>query len=86
MRHFASPAFWDAYRKLPENVRAVADKNFQLLKDNPQHPSLRLKRVGRFWSVRAGARYRALAVDVEGGLLWFWIGSHADYDALIAQD
>jgi hypothetical protein len=28
-------------------------------------------------------RYRALAVEVEGGYLWFWIGSHADYDKLI---
>jgi hypothetical protein len=85
MRHFASPAFWESYRKLPENVRVVADKNFQLLKANPQHPSLQLKRVGRYWSARAGLRYRALAMDVEGGLLWFWIGSHADYDAMIEQ-
>jgi hypothetical protein len=83
MRHFASPAFWEAYRKLPENIRAVADKNFQLLKDNPQHPSVQLKRVGRFWSARAGLRYRALAVDIEGGLLWFWIGSHAEYDGML---
>ena len=83
MRHFASPAFWEAYRKLPENVRAVADKNFQLLKANPQHPSLQFKRVGQFWSTRAGLRYRALAVDIDGGLLWFWIGSHADYDAML---
>jgi len=52
------------------------------LKQNPRHPSLQLKRVGRFWSVRVG-RYRALAVEVDAGLLWFWIGSHADYDALI---
>jgi len=33
--------------------------------------------------VRVGLRYRALAVEVEGGLLWFWIGSHADYDRLL---
>jgi hypothetical protein len=33
--------------------------------------------------VRVGAHYRALGVDVEGGVLWFWIGSHADYDRLI---
>jgi hypothetical protein len=25
----------------------------------------------------------ALAVEVDGGYLWFWIGSHADYDRLI---
>lgn len=83
MRHFASPAFWDAYAKLPENVRALADKNYALLKENPQHQSLRLKKVGRYWSVRVGLRYRALAVETENGLTWFWIGSHADYDAMI---
>jgi hypothetical protein len=33
--------------------------------------------------VRVGLRYRALAVEVDEGALWFWIGSHADYDALI---
>jgi hypothetical protein len=82
---FCQSNVWEAYRKLPENVRVLADKNFQLLKANPQHPSLRLKRIGRFWSARVGARYRALSVDVEGGLLWFWIGSHADYDAMIGQ-
>jgi hypothetical protein len=83
MRHFASPAFWEAYRRLPESVRALADKNYTLLKQNPQHPSLHLKKMGRFWSVRVGSRYRSLAVEIDGGLLWFWIGSHADYDRLI---
>jgi hypothetical protein len=83
MRHFASRRFWAAYRKLPESVRAVADKNYGLLKENPQHPSLQFKKMGRFWSVRVGLRYRALAVESGDNLVWFWIGSHADYDALI---
>jgi hypothetical protein len=83
MRHFASPAFWEAYEKLPENIRALADKNFGLLKDNPRHPALHFKKAGRFWSARVGIRYRALAVETDGDLVWFWIGSHADYDALI---
>ena len=83
MRHFAGAAFWESYQRLPENVRLLADKNYALLKQNPQHPSLHLKKVGRFWSVRVGTRYRALAVEVEDGLLWFWIGSHADYDVMI---
>ncbi len=83
MRHFASPAFWQAYAKLPDAARALADKNYALLKENPQHPSLRLKKVGRYWSVRIGLHYRALAVEKDGGLIWFWIGSHAEYDALI---
>jgi hypothetical protein len=54
MKHYASRAFWDAYSKLPEQVRALADKNYELLKQNPLHPSLQFKKVGRFWSVRVG--------------------------------
>jgi hypothetical protein len=83
MKHFANATFWDAYRRLPEQVRALADKNYALLKENPRHPSLQFKKVGRFWSVRVGLRYRALAVEAGDDLVWFWIGSHADYDALI---
>jgi hypothetical protein len=83
MRHFASRKFWDAYRALPESVRALADKNYALLKVDPRHPSLHLKRVGDYWSVRVGLGYRALAVEVDDGLLWFWIGSHARYDELV---
>jgi hypothetical protein len=48
-------------------------------RENPRHPSLQLKKVGRFWSVRVGLNYRALAVVASDGLLWFWIGSHAEY-------
>jgi hypothetical protein len=83
MRRFASPAFWEAYDKLPEQVRALADKNYALLKTNPRHPSLQFKKIGRFWSVRVGLRYRALAVEADDDLVWFWIGSHGDYDSII---
>ena len=48
MKHFASRAFWEAYAKLPEQIRALADKNYALLKNDPRHPSLQLKKVGRF--------------------------------------
>jgi hypothetical protein len=39
---------------------------------------LQPKNVGTFWSVRVGNRHRALAMELDAGLLWFWIGSHAD--------
>ena len=84
MRHFASPAFWQAYENLPLHIQELADKNYAFLKDDPKHPSLHLKKVGDYWSVRVGIRYRALAVEIEEGLLWFWIGSHADYDRLVS--
>jgi hypothetical protein len=82
MRHFASPDFWAAYRNLPEALRNLADKNFALLKSEPRHPSLHFKKVGKLWSARVGLHYRALATEVEGDLIWFWIGSHAEYDRL----
>ncbi len=83
MKHFASPAFWECYERLPANVQKQADRCFELLKANPQHPSLHFKTVGKFRSVRVGLHYRALAVEVTGGLVWFWIGSHSDYDKMM---
>ena len=85
MKHTASPEFWSCYRDLPEAVQALADKNFALLKTDPQHPSLHFKSIGRFRSVRVGLHYRALAVEVPDGLLWFWIGNHSDYDRLLSR-
>ena len=84
MTHHASLRFWGCYDALPVVIRALADKQFDLLKSDPRHPSLHFKRVGRFHSVRVGIHFRAIAVEVPDGLLWFWIGSHADYDRIIA--
>jgi hypothetical protein len=67
-------------------VRDLAEKNFQLLKADPQHPSLHLKRVGDFWSVRVGLAHRALGIACEGGIVWFWIGSHADYERVLESE
>jgi hypothetical protein len=82
--HFANADFWAAYTALPSEIQAVADKNFALLKADPGHPSVRFRPVGRYWSARVGRRYRALAVERNGDYVWFWIGSHAEYDRLIA--
>ena len=83
MKHLASPRFWRHYRNLPEAVRNLAEKNFELLKANPHHPSLHLKKVDELWSVRVGVHYRALGRDRDDAIVWFWIGSHADYDKLV---
>ena len=65
---------------LPKHIQKLADKNFEILKENSMHPSLHLKKVGNYWSVRVGNKHRAVAIEVEEGLLWFWIGTHAEYD------
>jgi len=64
--HRATSRFWILLGRLPEGIQTVARKNFELLKDNPFHPSLHFKKVGRFWSVRAGINHRALAVENAG--------------------
>lgn len=83
MKHHASPAFWTYYHALPDSVRELADKSFALLKTDPRHPSLHFKKVDRFWSVRVGTHYRAVGIEASDGVLWFWIGSHAEYDKMI---
>ena len=84
MKHLASPEFWACYHALPKSVQQLADKNFALLKRDTQHPSLHFKKIDRFRSVRVGLAYRALVLEVPDGILWFWIGSHADYDRLVS--
>ncbi len=65
------------------NMRVLADKNFALLETNPRHPSLRLKPVGKFWSVRVGQNFRAIATRRGETFVWFWIGTHDEYERLI---
>jgi len=84
VKHVASPQFWARYASLPPRVRDVADKCYVLLKENPQHPSLHFKRVGKHRTVRVGLHYRAIAAEDGDTLIWFWIGTHAEYDRLIA--
>jgi len=71
-------------RGLPVKVQQLARKNFKLLKKAPDHPSLRFKKVGGFYSARVGLHHRALAADGPDGPIWFWIGSHAEYDKMLA--
>ena len=86
MTHRASARFWRSYRALPGEVRKLADRCFALLKADPAHRSLHFKKVAAFQSVRVGLHYRALAVDADDGdIVWFWIGSHAEYDALLGR-
>ena len=86
MKHFTLPCFWQHYHQLPKDVRDLADKNHKLLVSDPQHRSLQLKKVGKakqLWSARVGLHYRALGLDKPEGIVWFWIGDHAEYDKLL---
>ena len=85
MTHYAAPDFWNCYRALPAEIQKAANRAFAQLKADPYHPSLHFKRLDGLWSARVGLHYRALGTEVRDGVLWFWIGSHAEYDRLTGQ-
>ena len=78
--HHTTRKFWEHYRALPPSVRELADKNYELLNADPSHPSLHFKKVDKYWSVRVGSSHRALGIEEDDGIVWFWIGTHAEYE------
>jgi mRNA-degrading endonuclease RelE of RelBE toxin-antitoxin system len=84
--HHKSKSFRDCYDALSDKIKNLADKNYDRLKENPSYPSLHFKQVDKkrnIYSVRVGGHYRALAVKEDNAYIWFWIGTHEDYNKLI---
>lgn len=85
MKSLTTPDFWKAYAALPQDVKEQAKKAYQLWQENRSHPSLNFKKVGKnLWSARITGDYRALALKKGDDYYWFWIGTHAQYDALLS--
>ena len=88
MIHRADADFWNDYHALPAAIRALADKQFALVKQYPhRHPSLQLKGIGQrgdreVWPALVWLKYRALAFKTPNEYVWFWIGAHNVYDAI----
>jgi len=83
MRSLTTPEFWKAYAALPPDARDAARKTFRIWQQNPRHGSLKFQKRGRFWRVCIGPGYRALALRVPEGFLWFWIGAHDEYERIL---
>ncbi|MEO0531010.1 MAG: hypothetical protein AAF266_10620 [Planctomycetota bacterium] len=67
-------------------VRRQARTAYRVFAADPQHPGLRFKKVHTrqpIYSARVSAGYRAVGVVEGDTIVWFWIGSHADYDKLL---
>ena len=80
--------FREALAGLPAKVQRQARTAYRLFAHDPTHPSLRFKQVHDtqpIYSARVGLGYRALCVREGDDLIWFWIGSHAEYDRLVAS-
>ena len=78
--------FWKAFNNLPPSVQEDAKKAYQIWEVDPYNISLKFKQihpVKPIYSVRIGLGWRAVGVKNNNTMIWFWIGSHADYDKLI---
>lgn len=79
--------FRKALEVLPGPVREQARAAYQQFQRDPAYPGLRFKQVHAvlpIYSARVGRHYRALGErQVDDTIVWFWIGSHADYDRIL---
>jgi hypothetical protein len=82
-------AFWRDYAKLPKPVQVRAKAAYRQFALDPTHPALQFKPVHPtlpVWSVRITASYRAVGVrTAPDKIVWFFIGTHAEYERLLAS-
>jgi hypothetical protein len=83
MKSLATPDFWEAFARLPAEVKALAKRAYRIWSHDPRHPSLCFKKVGETWAIRIGRAHRALAVQQNDAFYWFWIGPHDEYERLL---
>ena len=88
MKSVASPRFWRLYDALPASIRRQADKTYRFWLNDPFHGGLQFKRIHSsrpIYSVRIGRDWRALGIMTDDEVVWFWIGSHSEYDHVISR-
>lgn len=74
---------------LPERAQHQARADYRLFAQNPAHPSLQFKRIGKrdpsIYSARAGDHYRVLGILDGDAVTWFWIGTHEEYNKIVPR-
>ena len=80
--------FWDLYHALPTQIQRQADEAYARFEQNAFHPGLHFKEVNRqqkIWSARINDDYRTLGMRSDTEIVWFWIGSHSEYDRILTS-
>ena len=94
MRSRTTDRFRKLLERLPEEIRQQAGEAYKLFRQDPYHPRLHFKQIHQkqpTYSVRVTYRYRVVGRLVPQGsqegdvMVWFWIGSHEDYNKLLRQ-
>ncbi len=93
-RNVRTREFRELFAKLPRQIREIAGPTYLIFLRDPRYPALRLHSLvdnakGRHragtWSVTVAAKYRALYAVEDGTNVWYWIGSHNDYENFIGK-
>lgn len=88
MKSRTTISFRVAFAGLPKQVQDQVRQAYRQFKQDPNYPSLRFKKVHPglpIYSARINKDYRAVG-QLEGDIvIWFWVGSHTDYDRLLSQ-
>jgi hypothetical protein len=94
-RNVRTRDFKQRFDRLPEHVRRLAVVAFRLFRDDPDHPMLHRHplgdthrgqhRAGSF-SVWINRQYRAIYVEDGGTNVWYWVGSHSDYNIFTGRN
>ena len=74
--------------QLPREIKGQAKEAYLQFEKDPYHPGLRFKRVHSkrpVYAVRISRDYRALGIQRNNEIIWFWIGSHSDYDKILKE-
>jgi len=85
---YLDEGFIKCFKKLPERIQNRARQVYQQWKENPFDPRLQFKQVHAskpIYSVRVHIGWRALGLRKNNAVLWFWVGSHEDYNKIITK-
>ena len=88
MKSRLHPSFRQAFAKLPADIQRRARTAYRRFQADPAHPGLQFKRLHStlpIWSVRVTESYRAVGIREEDTIVWFFIGTHAEYERLLAN-
>ena len=78
--------FWAGFDALPKAIQKLAREKFRLWQEEPFNAALQFKElVGDVWSARINQNYRVLGRRRGNLIVWFWIGTHAEYDQLLKR-
>lgn len=88
MKSCTTESFRRLFANLPAQIQIQTRSAYRQFKADPNYPSLHFKKIHAtlpIYSARINRNYRAVGQLENDTMVWFWVGSHAEYDRLLTQ-